>query len=345
MNFDSIFVRSRFGRSLFLCGLIVSFQTSIARGEIVLNEIHYEPEVNIDPGEFVEIYNTGEVSVDLSGWSFTNGIDFTFPQGASLGPNGYLVIAEDPDFIQSVYSVASLGPYNGSLSNEGEEVELSDSMGDPVDRVDYGIEFPWPLDSSGQGSSMELLNPSADNNLGGSWKASQGEPTPGAVNSAFTENPPPQIRQVNHSPQQPTSSEQTKVTVKVTDPDGVQNVTLLYQTVDPGDYVPAFLPLSHTQLLADGDQPLTPNPAFEDPNSWDVVYMLDDGRGGDEIPNDSIYTGIIPQQPNRTLVRYRIEAADNHPEPGTVRAPFADDPSLNFAYYSYDGVPPYTPTD
>ncbi|MCA9424758.1 MAG: lamin tail domain-containing protein, partial [Candidatus Omnitrophica bacterium] len=345
MNFDSIFVRSRFGRSLFLCGLIVSFQTSIARGEIVLNEIHYEPEVNIDPGEFVEIYNTGEVSVDLSGWSFTNGIDFTFPQGASLGPNGYLVIAEDPDFIQSVYSVASLGPYNGSLSNEGEEVELSDAMGDPVDRVDYGIEFPWPLDSSGQGSSMELLNPSADNNLGGSWKASQGEPTPGAVNSAFTENPPPQIRQVNHSPQQPTSSEQTKVTVKVTDPDGVQNVTLLYQTVDPGDYVPAFLPLSHTQLLADGDQPLTPNPAFEDPNSWDVVYMLDDGRGGDEIPNDSIYTGIIPQQPNRTLVRYRIEAADNHPEPATVRAPFADDPSLNFAYYSYDGVPPYTPTD
>ncbi|MCA9449537.1 MAG: lamin tail domain-containing protein, partial [Candidatus Omnitrophica bacterium] len=329
----------------FLAAFILGAFAAPVSSEIVINEIHYEPETNIDPGEFVELYNSGPSAVDLSGWTFTDGMDFTFPAATTLDSGSFLVVAEDPDYIQANYSVSALGPYDGSLSNEGETLAISDSMGLVIDRVDYRGEFPWPLDSAGQGSSMELYNPVLDNDLGGSWKASQGPPTPGMVNSVFTENPAPQIRQVNHSPLQPLSGESTIVTVKVTDPDGIQLVSVLYQTVDPGNYVPAFFPLNHTQLLANADQPRTPNPAFHDAVNWTEISMRDDGLGEDAIPNDRIFTASIPNQPNRTLVRYRIVAVDNHPEPASIRAPFEDDPSLNFAYYVYDGVPPFTPTD
>ena len=326
--------------------LVASMATSQAHAEVVINEIHYEPEENIDPGEFIEIHNSGSQAVDLTDWSFADGIDFVFPSGTSVDPGGYLVIAEDSGFLESTYEgVVSSGTYTGSLSNDGERVELIDGEGNVVDTVSYRIGFPWPIGSAGPGNSMELLNPSLDNDLGGSWKPSAGLPTPGAMNSVFTDNPAPQIRQVDHSPQQPLSGETSKITVKVTDPDGVESVVLLYQLVDPGDYIPAFFPLTRTQLLANADQPRTPNPAFEDPANWTEVLMRDDGLGADDIPNDNRYTAEIPGQGNRTLVRYRIVATDNHPEATAVQAPFEDDDSLNFAYYVYDGVPPYTPTD
>ena len=32
--------------------------------------------------------------------------------------------------------------------------------------------FPWPVGANGSGSSMELINPLLDNDLGGSWRSS-----------------------------------------------------------------------------------------------------------------------------------------------------------------------------
>jgi hypothetical protein len=325
--------------------LILCLVSSTARSEIVINEVHYEPLNKLELQEFVEIFNSGPESVDLSNWSFTEGIEFAFPQGTNLEPQAYLVIAEHTPTLSAVYGAASIGPFGGSLSNDGERVELSDAGGDQVDAVDYRIQFPWPLDSSGQGSSMELLNPGIDNSLGGSWKASQGSPTPGLINSVFAENPPPQIRQVNHSPQQPNATDTVRITAKVTDPEGVAQVYATYQVVTPNNYIPAEIPLTVGQLVANPFQPRTQNPDFENPANWTQVLMRDDGTFGDEVAFDSIFTAELPPRGHRTLVRYRIEAFDRGVPSASVRAPFADDPSLNFAYFVYDGVPPYTPTD
>src|SRR5207244_9409219 len=62
-------------------------------------------------------------------------------------------------------------------------------------------------------------------------------PTPGARNSVYATNLPPQIRQVDHSPTQPSSGQPVKITAKVTDPEGVTSVGLRYQLVDPGSYI------------------------------------------------------------------------------------------------------------
>jgi hypothetical protein len=167
-------------------------------------------------------------------------------------------------------------------------------------------------------------------------------PTPGRRNAAWIENPPPAILEVGHAPRQPPAGQPFTVTARITDADGVDAVDLTYQVVLPGEYVPAHLPLPHQTLLAEPTTPFPPNPAFEDPAAWDTVSMTDGGTGGDAVPGDGVYTATVPGQVNRALVRYRVVARDRRG--AVVRVPYADDPSLNFACFVYNGVPPYVTT-
>jgi hypothetical protein len=224
---------------------------------------------------------------------------------------------------------------NGALSNEGETLNLRNASDTVVDTVGYRAEFPWPVSAAGGGPSMQLIHPDLDNDLGGSWRAAL--PTPAAQNAVHAGNAPPQVRQVAHFPQVPAASQPIVVSAKATDPHGVAQMKLFYQIVAPGDYLPAFLPHPHATLLATPNAPLAANPAFEDPANWTEVVMRDNGGGGDLLAGDDIFTASIPGQLNRALVRYRVRATDLLGS--AVQVPYADDPSLNFACFVYNGVP------
>ncbi len=297
---------------------------------LVINEVHYDASPKTEFVEFIELLNTGPVPLDLSGYRFTKGIDFTFPPGTLLGVTAYLVLGENAAALNAAYpDLPQTFQYVGALSNNGDTLTLLDASGSPVDSVRYGTEFPWPVGANGTGNSMQLVNATLDNDLGASWRPAL--PTPGLPNIPFTRNAPPQLRQVEHSPKQPLAMEATTVSIKATDPDGVATLTLHYQIVAPGNYLPAFLPLTTATLKSSPSTPLPPNPAFEDPANWISLPMNNVG---------DIYSAVIPAQPHRSLVRYRITASDSLGN--TIRAPFPDDPSLNFAYFSYNGVPAYT---
>ena len=314
---------------------------------IVINEIHYDPDLKTEQVEFVELYNAGDETVDLSGWYFSRGIDFTFPPGTSMEPDSYFVVAQDtnifdPNSASDADFVAKFGfepngIFTGRLSNDGENVELRNAQGFEIDQVDYQLGFPWPtvgdavpdVPPGGTGHSIQLTNPDFDNDLGGAWRSAS--PTPRAQNTAvLATNIPPRIRQVNHSPQQPTSGQVVTVTCKVTDPNGVASVTLHYQLVDPGSYIPFMFP--NYSL----------NPAYEDPANWSDISMYDGGAGGDQIAGDDIYSVQMSAglQTNRRLVRYRITVQDN--DACAVTVPYTDDPQPNFAYFVYDGVPAWS---
>jgi hypothetical protein len=222
----------------------------VCGSEVVINEIHSDPDVKTELVEFVELYNTSRQDVDLSGWYFSDGIFYTFDEGTILAAGGYIIVCQSPVDVHAKWSSGRfqlpedtvLGPYGGKLSNEGEQIVLCNAAGEVMDEVDYQLGFPWPTvgdpaseDLSGTGYSIQLVNPLLDNDLAGSWRSAT--PTPAAENSrVFAENIPPHIRQVEHSPEQPGSDEIVTVTAKVTDPDGVDGVYLLYQLVNPGDY-------------------------------------------------------------------------------------------------------------
>ncbi len=145
--------------------------TALVPNTVVISEVHYDPQ-GVDPEEFVELHNPGDTDIDISGWTLENAVEFTFPDPTMIPVGGYLVVAADPATIQTNYNVTALGPFTGRLSNEGERIEVRDESGTIIDEVDYGAGFPWPTASVGAGSSMELMHPGLDNDLGGSWRAS-----------------------------------------------------------------------------------------------------------------------------------------------------------------------------
>jgi hypothetical protein len=187
---------------------------------MVINEIYYEPVAGTDDTEFIELHNAGANPIGLDGWSLDDDLSYAFAQGVVVQPGKYLVVAADPAAFRRRTGTTCQGPFTGQLSVRGARVTLRDSSGRTVDQVDYKLGFPWPTGT--QGRSIELIHPSLDNGLGASWRASAAlGGTPGAVNSAWASNAPPQIRQVDHSPQQPKSAKPIVVTAKVTDPQGV----------------------------------------------------------------------------------------------------------------------------
>ena len=196
--------------------------------------------------------------------------------------------------------------------------------------------FNTSLRSSDVSIDMELYSPGTEDEDPNALLP----PSPGTRNTVYSANPAPQVRQVDHSPAQPAADEPLLVTAKITDPQGLAAVSLKYQVVLPGSYIPAFLAHPHNILISRPTQEHEPNPDFEDPASWTSLQMSDDGRDGDETANDDIYSVLVPGRNNRTLLRYRITAADTSGAEVTV--PYKDDPSLNFAAFFYNGAPAYT---
>ena len=243
------------------------------------------------------------------------------------------------------YYVSS-GPqdYNAVATNHDGSWEQH-KLADPSDYLRIGTNviavqvINRSLDSSDLAFDLELQG----GGTGGGTETTP-LPTPGARNSVFAANAPPQIRQVAHTPPQPTSNSPIVVTAKVTDPDGVAQVSLSYQIVKPGHYVPALLPVALNVLEANAATPKQKNPEFYGSANWTTVQMTDDGTGSDKVVHDDVFTAVIPGQANRTLVRYRVIAVDAAGAPLSVTVPYNDDPSQDFACWVYDGVPPYVAT-
>ncbi len=140
---------------------------------VVINEVMFNPPGDHRSGEYIELFNRDTEAIDLSGWRFVDGVNFAFSSGTSIAAGGYLVIAADADYVRQVYKLNNvLGNYGGELSNPGELLRLEDAFGNLADEVDYRNHGDWPDWTRGGGSSMELVNPWADNRLSSAWRDS-----------------------------------------------------------------------------------------------------------------------------------------------------------------------------
>ncbi|MDB6030522.1 MAG: hypothetical protein JWM16_860, partial [Verrucomicrobiales bacterium] len=143
-----------------------------AGANVVINEIHYNPDVKTEPAEFVELYNNGTNSVNVGGWSLDSGLHYTIPAGTNMAPGSYLVIAANPAFVFTKYGAKAIGPFTGGLSKYSDKITLKDASSNVVNEVSYALGFPWPTVGDPPGYSIELINPNLDNSLAGSWRSS-----------------------------------------------------------------------------------------------------------------------------------------------------------------------------
>jgi hypothetical protein len=116
----------------------------------------------------VEIHNAGEEAVELSGWTLEK---FSFPQGFVLPPGGFAVVASEPAAFKKEFGFDPLGPLPGRLKRNGETLRLRDFSGKSVDTVRYSNAFPWPSASSGEGSSLERVNPLLSPDVPSNWRS------------------------------------------------------------------------------------------------------------------------------------------------------------------------------
>lgn len=139
--------------------------------DLAITEIMYNPpESGTDSLEYIEIYNFGDTPADLTGYTFTSGVNGTFPDFV-LGAGEYVVVALNPDAMLNQFGVTAL-PVSGALSNGGELIQLSNPGGTVVVEVAYEDGGSWPTDPDGGGSSLVLCDPMADPGDGANWSAS-----------------------------------------------------------------------------------------------------------------------------------------------------------------------------
>jgi hypothetical protein len=121
------------------------------------------------------------------------------------------------------------------------------------------------------------------------------------------------LSEVRHTPKSPHSNE--AVTITALAPPEILSLSLEYQIVDPGAYI----------ALSDGD--------FK--KGWVTQPMTKS-----QTDKGTLFKVELPSslQAHRRMVRYRFRARDDK---GVRAAPPENSPEPNFAYFVYDGVPPW----
>lgn len=160
--------------------------------DVIINEISYNNNASSDPGDWIELYNKGKYDIDISGWKLTDSDSdhqFIFAANTWLKANDYLVVSNDIAKMKAVFgSVKNLTEpftFNFGLGNMVDAVKLYSRTAQLIDEVNYGNSEPWLTFSYDELWSLELINPTKNNNSGRNWTISEKNGTPGMRNTPF----------------------------------------------------------------------------------------------------------------------------------------------------------------
>jgi hypothetical protein len=122
---------------MLLCAILAAHSVS---AQVIITEALYDPSTSESDTEFVELYNTGDSAVDISGWSLnTTTQQALLPQGTIIKPGSYFLIADidnsgvwptdwpTPDYAEEI-----------TLPNSNSGVKLIDSSANTIDVVGWG---------------------------------------------------------------------------------------------------------------------------------------------------------------------------------------------------------------
>lgn len=142
---------------------------------VTITEIMYNPpEIGVDSLEFIEIRNPHPTNQrNVGGYSFSAGVEFTFPANYILEPHEYVIVAIDSVVFANTFGMPALQWTSGALNNNGEAVMLINNVGGVIDSVVYSKDAPWPTEADGNGTSLVLCTDTLDNSLVENWSASE----------------------------------------------------------------------------------------------------------------------------------------------------------------------------
>jgi hypothetical protein len=168
-----------------LAVLLLVLAPHIAYGQVVISELMYDPSGSDSDKEWVELFNAGASSVDLSKWKINDGSNHVLnvpPKNGGIGSiaipsGGYVILAADALTFESAYpGVPNVIDTSLSFNNTGGMVLLIDDSGATADSVSYTKD----LGASGDGNSLIRTD------VSGTTLAA-GAPTPGTGTLASSE--------------------------------------------------------------------------------------------------------------------------------------------------------------
>ncbi len=155
--------------------------------QIVINEINYSSSESFDVGDWVELFNAGNYSVNISGWLLKDDNDdhvFVFPENTVIQSRGFVVVCRDRAKFQVGFPLVDIvdGAMDFGLGSDEDCVRLFTDEGLKVDEVCYTSQPPWPVEANGMGSTLALMNTYSNNAHPLNWAASDAYGTPGTPN-------------------------------------------------------------------------------------------------------------------------------------------------------------------
>lgn len=143
---------------------------------IIISEINYNPHDNQFGGDWIELYNSGTSSIDISHWHFQDGGKFNnyyIPNNTTIEGNSHLVITNDLNAFQLTHLGVNnvIGDYAFALGNGSESIQIQDAYGKNVINLEYQDIMPWPQTVDGFGRTLERVFPIENNSDGESWFA------------------------------------------------------------------------------------------------------------------------------------------------------------------------------
>lgn len=274
----------------------------VTTAAIVVSELYYQPPI-FRREEFIELHNRSAYDVDVSGYRFSNGVDFEFPPETVIPAGAFLLVVKEPTlaFWRSVPAPV-VGPYEGYLADGGERLTLTD--GDcTVEDLRFATHAPWPAGADGSSRSLEridYLTPAGDYHAWRTSSARRG--TPGEANSTAGTPPYPLIAFAAIEPEAPGSADTVHVRVTLdADAARIVRVTLRWEGVT-------------TTISAVASVEMT---------------LLSSGPGFTE------FGAQLPPAASQSLVRYNVEV--ELAGGAVVLLPHTQEPLPYLSYFVHDG--------
>lgn len=144
--------------------------------DLAITKINYHPMTEDGKDEkdleFIEITNTGNTEIDLTGIYFGGtGLVYQFPANTNLAVNQSVYLANEAEAFKETYGFRPYDEFSRSLNNGGQAISLLNGYGMVIDEVAYSDEAPWPEEADGDGYFLSIIDPNADNNDPSNWKA------------------------------------------------------------------------------------------------------------------------------------------------------------------------------
>ena len=208
---------STFLRIAVTVAVATAITSSSASASLVISEVLYNEVGSDTSGEWIEVFNSGPATLDLSNYklgdeetmnppSSENGGMWQFPAGAMIPAGGVQIVAVNSATFLTNYgfkptyevvdadpAIPNLSNYSAwasnpsptiNMANSNDQALLLDASDSLVDAVSWGNTFAFDPglngDAEGDGQSYERINAYVDTDSAGDWRL--GSPSsPGTV--------------------------------------------------------------------------------------------------------------------------------------------------------------------